>query len=83
MADIIFTDATVLSYDVENYFLGDGTARYGSTKRLSIEVMSYNINLGGSTTADLNPDFNNDGISETWDNLTTYLNNANNFENIK
>ena len=83
MADIIFTDATVLSYDVENYFLGDGVARYGSTKRLSIEVMSYNINLGGSTTAGLNPDFNNDGISETWDNLTTYLNNANNFENIK
>ena len=45
MADIIFTDATVLSYDVENYFLGDGVARYGSTKRLSIEVMSYNINV--------------------------------------
>lgn len=74
MADIIFTDATVLSYDVENYFLGDGVARYGSTKRLSIEVMSYNVNVS---------DFNNEGVSETWDNLTTYLNNANNFENIK
>tara|TARA_B100000519_G_scaffold44222_1_gene35069 strand:- start:27505 stop:29481 length:1977 start_codon:yes stop_codon:yes gene_type:complete len=89
MADIIFTDATVLSYDVENYFLGDGVARYGSTKRLSIEVMSYNINVGGRTIkddgnpGDLNTSFNNDGISETWDNLTTYLNNANNFENIK
>ena len=74
MADIIFTDATVLSYDVENYFLGDGVARYGSTKRLSIEVMSYNVNVS---------DFNNEGVSETWDNLAAYLNNANNFENIK
>ena len=88
MADIIFTDATLLSYNVENYFLGDGVARYGSTKRLTVEVMSYNLNLGGRTIkdngdpGDLNTNFNNEGVSETWDNLTTYLNNANNFENI-
>ena len=74
MADITFTDATVLGYNVENYFLGDGTARYGSTKRLSIEVMSYNINVD---------DFSNEGVSETWDNLKTYLDDGDNFQNIK
>lgn len=74
MADIIFTDVTLLSYDVENYFLGDGTARYGSTKRLSIEAMAYNIN---------EPTFHNQGVSETWDDLKSYLDAASNFKNIK
>jgi len=40
-----FANATVLSYQHSNNFLGDGTARMSSSKEISIEVLLKNINV--------------------------------------
>jgi len=70
---IDFSDATLLSYNVDNYFLGDGIARYGSTRRLGVEVMTHNVSGVG---------FNNDGVSQSWTGFSGAMANADNFGQV-
>ena len=55
-----FDNATLLTYQHSNNFLGDGTARLSSTKEISIEVLLRD------TTID-------DGVSQNWDTFISQL----------
>ena len=67
---IDFSDATVLGYNQDNYFFGDGIARYGSTRRISLEVMTHNVSGVG---------FNNDGVSQSWSGFSGAMASGDNF----
>jgi hypothetical protein len=70
---IDFSDATLLGYNQDNYFLGDGIARYGSTRRLSIQVMTHNVSGVG---------FNNDGVSQSWSGFSGAMASGDNFGEV-
>ena len=70
---IDFSNATLLGYNQDNYFLGDGIARYGSTRRLSIQVMTHNVSGVG---------FNNDGVSQSWSGFSGAMASGDNFGEV-
>ena len=71
-----FQNATVLSYQHSNNFLGDGTARMSSSKEISIEVLLKNINVLDLEPRDLYRNIDTgatEGVSESWDTFVAEL----------